>query len=88
MTVENRNCRLLLLQPETDSLSLDDPNSFIVLPWTRCIHWGRKDWGTNEKVARFISDCALFARGAVTSRSARLWESVSCVTRLSATCPG
>ena len=60
MTVEHCNCRLLLLQPETDSLSLDDPNSFIVLPWTRCIHWGREYWGTNEKVARFISDCAVF----------------------------
>jgi hypothetical protein len=58
--VEHRDARLLLLQPGDDTLSVNNPGSFIELPWTRCIHWARPFWGATKPVTRFSSDCAAF----------------------------
>ena len=58
--IQHRNIRLLLLQPDAESLSLTAPETFIELPWTRCIHSARAHYAASGGPERFTSDCSVF----------------------------
>ena len=58
---EHRDIRLILLQPDTESLSLTLEDSFIELPWTRCFHTSSAHYAASGGgSARFTSDCSVF----------------------------
>ena len=58
--IEHRNIRLLLLQPGADTLSVEAPETFIELVWSRCIHTARAFWTVEKDVERFKADCSIF----------------------------